>query len=109
MTKKPSPERVDTANPEWSTEDFAKAKPASEVLAGCLAAQAKEMLGPKCGASYSKSVATKEHVNVRFDADVLEIQSFWPGLANTDERRLGRLAQDAYTGRTEGLVAKYYS
>lgn len=34
MTKKPSPEKVDTTNPEWSAEDFAKAKPASEVLVG---------------------------------------------------------------------------
>ncbi|CAN7473080.1 BrnA antitoxin family protein [Pseudomonas brassicacearum] len=71
MTKKPSPERGDTANPEWSTEDFAKAKPASEVLGGLFGkAQAKEMLKPKRGRP--KSVATKEHVNVRFDADVLE-------------------------------------
>lgn len=71
MTKKPSPEKVDTANPEWSAEDFAKAKPASEVLVGLFGkAQAKEMLKPKRGRP--KSAATKEHVNVRFDADVLE-------------------------------------
>ena len=45
MTKKPSPEKVDTANPEWSAEDFAKAKSASEVLVGLFGkAQAKEML-----------------------------------------------------------------
>ena len=45
MTKKPNPEKVDTANPEWSAEDFAKAKPASEVLVGLFGkAQAKEML-----------------------------------------------------------------
>ncbi|WP_339477081.1 MULTISPECIES: hypothetical protein [unclassified Pseudomonas] len=47
MTKKPSPKRVDTATPEWSTEDFAKAKPASEVLVGLFGkTQAKEMLKP---------------------------------------------------------------
>mgnify|MGYP003599683306 FL=1 len=57
MTKKPSPEKVDTANPEWSAEDFAKAKPASEVLVGLFGkAQAKEMLKPKRGRP--KSVAT---------------------------------------------------
>lgn len=50
MTKKPSPERVDTVNPEWSAEDFAKVKPASEVLVGLFGkAQAKEMLKPKRG------------------------------------------------------------
>lgn len=39
MTKKPSPERVDTVNPEWSTKDFAKAKPASggRCLLDCVA------------------------------------------------------------------------
>lgn len=48
MTKKSSLERGDTANPEWSAEDFAKAKPASEVLVGLFGqAQAKEMLKPK--------------------------------------------------------------
>lgn len=71
MTRKSSLERGDTASPEWSAEDFAKAKPASEVLVGLFGiAQAKEMLKPKRGRP--KPVATKEHVNVRFDADVLE-------------------------------------
>ncbi|NCE92260.1 hypothetical protein [Pseudomonas sp. L13] len=46
-TKKPIPERVDTVNPEWSAEDFAKAKLASEVLKGLFGeAQAKKMLNP---------------------------------------------------------------
>ncbi|RZI25544.1 hypothetical protein EUX53_08595 [Pseudomonas orientalis] len=46
-------------------------KPASEVPVGLFGkAQAKEMLKPKRGRP--KSIATKEHVNVRFDADVLE-------------------------------------
>ncbi|AZF31055.1 hypothetical protein C4J89_1566 [Pseudomonas sp. R4-35-07] len=50
MTKKPSLERGDTVNPEWSAEDFAKAKPASEVFVGLFGqAQAKEMLKPKRG------------------------------------------------------------
>lgn len=50
MTKKPSPERVDTVNPEWSAEDFAKAKLASEVLKGLFGkAQARETLNPSRG------------------------------------------------------------
>lgn len=45
MTQKRDPKRVDTANPEWSAEDFAKAKPASDVLAGLFGNdQAKKML-----------------------------------------------------------------
>lgn len=50
MTRKPSPVRVDTVNPEWSTEHFAKAKPAGEVLVRLFGrVQAKEMLKPKRG------------------------------------------------------------
>ncbi|MFJ7882936.1 BrnA antitoxin family protein [Pseudomonas sp. NPDC096917] len=79
MTKKLNPERGDTANPEWSDEDFAKAKPASDVLAGLFGnAQAKEMLKPKRGRP--KSATTKEHVNVRLDSDVLaQFKASGPG------------------------------
>jgi uncharacterized protein (DUF4415 family) len=71
MTKKPIPEKITTTNPEWSSEDFAKARPASEVLVGLFGkSQAKEMLKPRRGRP--KSVVTKEHLNIRFDAAVLE-------------------------------------
>ncbi|CRM56909.1 BrnA antitoxin family protein [Pseudomonas sp. 52 E 6] len=96
MTKKPSPEKVDTANPEWSSEDFAKAKPASEVLVGLFGkAQAKGMLKPKRGRP--KSVATKEHVNVRFDADVLErFMASGPGWQTRMNAALADRRQDAH-------------
>lgn len=32
MSKKPNPEMVDDQNPEWTVQNFAKARPASEVL-----------------------------------------------------------------------------
>lgn len=32
MKKKPNPELLDADNPEWSAQDVAKARPASEVL-----------------------------------------------------------------------------
>lgn len=58
MTKKLSPERINTANPEWSAKDFAKARPASEVLMRLFGkAQAKEMLKSKRG--WPKSAAIK--------------------------------------------------
>lgn len=48
MTRNSRSERVDAVNPEWSAEDFSKAKPASEVLVRLFGkAQAKEMLKPK--------------------------------------------------------------
>lgn len=71
MSKQPKSEMADETNPEWSPEDFAKARPASDVLPGLFSkAQAKEMLKPKRGRP--KADATKEHVNLRLDAEVLE-------------------------------------
>ena len=71
MAKKLNPEMVDTTNPEWSVKDFAKAKPAGDVLEKLFGkVQAKEMLKPKRGRP--KSVASKEHVNLRVDPEVLE-------------------------------------
>lgn len=71
MIKKLNPEMVDRTNPEWLAKDFAKAKPVSDVLAGVFGkVQTAEMLKPKRGRP--KSTATKEHVNIRFDPEVLE-------------------------------------
>ena len=40
LTKHPfSPETEDDANPEWTAEDFAKARPAAEVLLGLFEAR----------------------------------------------------------------------
>lgn len=66
----PDPTRPDEENPEWTAEDFAKAKPASEVLPGLFtAALAAEMLRPKRGRPVSAS--PKMHVNLRLDAEVV--------------------------------------
>lgn len=71
MIKKPNPEMIDTTNPEWSSESFAEAKSARDVLPGLFGKMlAKEMLQPKRGRP--KAASTKEHVNVRFDTEVLE-------------------------------------
>jgi uncharacterized protein (DUF4415 family) len=32
MTKRPDPELIDGENPEWTTQEIARARPASEVL-----------------------------------------------------------------------------
>ena len=67
MGKKLKAEIADTTNPEWSPADFARARPASEVLPGLFGkAQAMEMLKPKRGRP--KAEVTKEHVNLRLDA-----------------------------------------
>ena len=47
MKKKTNPELTDDENPEWTAEDFAKARPAHEVLPQIFGDKvAKEMLKP---------------------------------------------------------------
>ena len=57
-------------NPEWTAEDFADARPASEVLPKPIGkAAATEMLRPKRGRPMA--VNPKAHVNLRRDPDVV--------------------------------------
>jgi len=73
MPRTPTPEAVDTDNPEATKEWFARARPARDVLPGLLGeAAAKDMLAPKRGRPPLGQ--TKEHVNIRLDADI--VQSF---------------------------------
>lgn len=70
MKRKSNPELIDKENPEWTAEDFQHARPAAEVL--------PELVGPQFAAEMLKSrgrpraAATKTHVNIRLDADVLD-------------------------------------
>jgi uncharacterized protein (DUF4415 family) len=62
--------QIDDENPEWTDEDFARARPASEVL--------PEILGPAVAAEFlrprgrPKLAQTKEPVKLRLDPDILE-------------------------------------
>ena len=70
MKRKANPELIDVENPEWTEEDFQRARPAAEMLPKLLGPEvAAEMLKP-CGRP--KAAATKAHVNIRLDADVVE-------------------------------------
>lgn len=61
---------IDDENPEWTAEDFTRARPASEVLPKLLGtAAAAEMLRPKRGRPVSTN--PKAHVNLRLDPDVV--------------------------------------
>jgi len=70
MKHKSNPELIDQENPEWTEDDFQRARPASERL--------PELVGPKVAAEMLKSrgrpkaAETKTHFNIRLDADVLE-------------------------------------
>lgn len=68
--RKPVPSLHDEENPEWTTEDFAKARPAGEVLPELFGATAAaEMLRPKRGRP--TSAHPKMHINLRLDAEVV--------------------------------------
>lgn len=71
-------------NPEWTEEDFANARPASEVLPPHLAAMLVRRRGPQ-------QAPTKKPVTLRLDPDVLEkfraTGPGWQGRMNEALRR----------------------
>lgn len=70
MSKKPNPELIDDENPEWMAEDFAKARPATEVLPQVFGNKvAKEMLKPR---GRPRIEFPKERINIRLSHEVLE-------------------------------------
>ena len=70
MKRKLNPELIDKENPEWTEEDFRRARPAAVVLPELLGSEvAADMLKPR---GRPKAAATKAHVNIRLDADVLD-------------------------------------
>jgi uncharacterized protein (DUF4415 family) len=70
MKRKPKPDSIDNENPEWTEEDFDSAKPAAELLPEIFGQEtARQMLKPR---GRPKAGVTKEHVNIRLDADVVQ-------------------------------------
>jgi uncharacterized protein (DUF4415 family) len=70
MSKKPNPELIDDENPEWRAADFAKARPASEVLPQIFGAKvAAEMLKPR---GRPRAEHPKERINIRLSHEVVE-------------------------------------
>lgn len=47
MPRKPNPELVDDENPQWTEADFARARPAAEVLREQFGARVERLLKPK--------------------------------------------------------------
>ena len=69
MSKKLNPESIDDDNPEWTTEQIAKARPASEVLPQIFGAPvAKEMLKPR---GRPRGAHPKERINIRLSYEVV--------------------------------------
>ncbi len=70
MSKKPNPELLEDENPEWMAEDFAKARPASEVLPQIFGEKvAKEMPKPR---GRPRVEFPKERINIRLSHEVVE-------------------------------------
>ena len=70
MPRKPNPELVDEENPEWTKADFARARPAAEVLREQFGAEAvAHLLKPKRGRP--PKPLTKRAVNIRRSPEVL--------------------------------------
>jgi uncharacterized protein (DUF4415 family) len=65
-----NPERIDDENPEWTAADFAKARPASEVLPQIFSAKvAQGMLKPR---GRPRVEHPKERINIRLSHEVVE-------------------------------------
>ncbi|MCY1276028.1 BrnA antitoxin of type II toxin-antitoxin system [compost metagenome] len=70
MSKRRGPESVDRDNPEWTEDDFSRARPAEAVLGELFGeAQACEMLKPRRGRP--AALETKEQVSLRLDPAIL--------------------------------------
>src|SRR5690606_19348409 len=68
--KRPDPERIDQDNPEWTEEDFARARPAREVLPELLGNEAAAgLLRPR---GRPKAEVTKERITIRLSRDVVD-------------------------------------
>jgi uncharacterized protein (DUF4415 family) len=69
MRKKPNPELIDDENPEWTEEDFKRARPASEVLREQFGDEiANELLKPRGRPPLENP---KERINIRLSHEVV--------------------------------------
>ena len=71
MANRIDPALIDDDNPEWTKQDFTRARPASEVLPTLFGAElATEMLKPKGGRP--RKVNPKVFTAIRLDADIVD-------------------------------------
>ena len=68
MAKRPNPELVDEDNPEWTAQEIARARPASEVLPRLFGAKAaKDMPKPR---GRPPAEVVKDRITIRLSPDV---------------------------------------
>jgi uncharacterized protein (DUF4415 family) len=91
MPKRPDPGLIDEENPEWTEEDFARARPAREVLPSALYDALTNKLRGQRG---PQKAPTKVAVRLRVDRDVLErFKAKGPGWQSRMNEALGRAAK----------------
>jgi len=91
MIPKPDPELIDDDAPEWTDEDFARARPAAEVLPEIFGQQiAEQVLKNKGGRP--KAVNPKQTVTIRLDSDIVAaFKKDGPGWQTRINKALRRL------------------
>jgi uncharacterized protein (DUF4415 family) len=68
VARKPDPDLIDDENPEWTEEDFKRARPASEVLPPELYAR---LTARRPGQRGAQKAPTKVAVTLRLDPEVV--------------------------------------
>ncbi|MDN3521527.1 BrnA antitoxin family protein [Halomonas ramblicola] len=94
MSKRRDPEMIDDDTPEWTDEDFERARPASEVLPELFGHEAADdMLKPRRGRP--KAEHPKEHITIRLDQEVVEaFRDTGPGWQTRVNQALKRFLQE---------------
>lgn len=69
-TQKPNPEMIDAENPEWTDDDFKRARPGKEFLREALGEEAAQaILKPR---GRPKAEKTKTQISLRLDESTIE-------------------------------------
>jgi uncharacterized protein (DUF4415 family) len=72
LKSQPEPDLTDPDNPEWTEEDFARARPAREVLGDAFVDAWEEQRLRRPGQRGPQKAATKRPVKLRLDPEVLD-------------------------------------
>jgi uncharacterized protein (DUF4415 family) len=91
MAKRPDPGLIDEENPEWTEEDFARARPAREVLPPAVY---EALTRKRRGERGPQKAPTKVAVTLRVDRDVVDrFKAAGPGWQTRMNDALGRAAK----------------
>lgn len=100
MKRKHNPELIDKDNPEWTEEDFRRARSAAKVLPELFGAKAAaELLKPR---GRPKAAVTKTHVSLRIDAEILEaFKATGPGWQTRINKALREWLSEKEVGKSQ--------